>query len=140
MEIRNNKLNGADFAELTSLYPNLYKLKVGANPIKSLDVFKALSKLQSLKKVELQDTEPSQKTNYRQDLFKLLSSLESVDGKDKKGGDVESTINDEDDEYDEEDAEFNDEDFEDDDEEEDFEDDDDDDEEEQRKTKKSKKA
>jgi acidic leucine-rich nuclear phosphoprotein 32 family protein B len=40
LELRQNKLSGNDFAELVKLYPNLYKLKVGENPIKSLDVFK----------------------------------------------------------------------------------------------------
>lgn len=41
LELRGNKLNGSDFGTLKGLYPNLYKIKVGANPISSLDVFKA---------------------------------------------------------------------------------------------------
>ena len=78
--------------------------------------------------------------NYRNEIFKVLPSLESVDNKDKKGGDVETTFNDEDDEdFGEEDGEFDDGDF-DDDEDEDIEDEDDDEEEEPRTSKKPKKA
>lgn len=45
MEIRQNNLSGADFEQIKNLYPKLYKLKVGDNPIKSLDVFKVLVSL-----------------------------------------------------------------------------------------------
>ena len=40
MEIRQNNLSGSDFEKIKNLYPKLYKLKVGENAIKSLDVFK----------------------------------------------------------------------------------------------------
>src|SRR5687768_9471135 len=36
LEIRQNKLNGSDFGDLKTLYPKLYKLKVGENPIDNL--------------------------------------------------------------------------------------------------------
>jgi len=42
LEIRQNNLTGADFEQIKNLYPNLYKLKAGENPFKSLDVFKVL--------------------------------------------------------------------------------------------------
>lgn len=45
MEIRQNNLTGTDFEQIKALYPNLYKLKAGENPIKSLDVFKILVSL-----------------------------------------------------------------------------------------------
>ena len=140
MEIRNNKLNGADLSEIVNLYPNLYKLKLGENQIKSSEQLKCLSKINSLKKIELAENEITKNANYRNEIFKVLPSLESVDNKDKKGGDVETTFNDEDDEdFGEEDGEFDDGDF-DDDEDEDIEDEDDDEEEEPRTSKKPKKA
>lgn len=142
MEIRNNKLTGNDLGELTTLYPNLYKLKLGQNQIKSVDQLKALSKLNNLKKLEVAENEFARKDKYRDEIFKALPALESVDNRDKKGGEVETTFHDEDDEDfgEDEDGEFDDGDF--DDEDEDIEDDDgdDDEEEEAKPTKKSKKA
>ena len=88
------------------------------------------------------DNEITKNAKYREDLFKILPSLESIDGKDKKGGDVDTTFHDEDDEDDdfgEEDGELDDGEFDDD--EEDIEDDEDDEEEDgQKNTKKPKKA
>ena len=40
MELRQNNLTGEDFSKIKDLYPKLYKLKVGENPINSIDVFK----------------------------------------------------------------------------------------------------
>ncbi len=142
MEIRNNKLTGNDLSELTTLYPSLYKLKLGQNQIKSIDQLKVLSKLTNLKKLEVAENEFTRRDKYRDEIFKALPTLESVDNRDKKGGDVETTFHDEDDEdfAEDEDAEFDDGDF-DDDEDEDIEDDDgDDDEEDAKPTKKPKKA
>ena len=45
MEIRQNQLSGADFDKIRTLYPKLYKLKVGENAIKSLDVFKCFVRI-----------------------------------------------------------------------------------------------
>lgn len=42
LELRQNHLCGSDLGDLKHLYPHLRKLKVGENPIKSLDVFKVL--------------------------------------------------------------------------------------------------
>ena len=42
LELRQNHLSGSDLGDLKGLYPHLKKLKVGDNPIKSLDVFKTL--------------------------------------------------------------------------------------------------
>ena len=141
MEIRNNKITGSDLSEILNLYPTLYKLKIGQNLIKSVETFKCLAKLNNLKKLEVCDNEFTKNPNYRNDIFKVLPSLESIDNKDKKGGDVETTINDEDNEdFGEEDGEFDDEEFNDEDDEEDFEDEDDDEEEEPKQSKKPKKA
>jgi hypothetical protein len=94
--------------------------------------------LNTLKKIELVDTEAA-KGNYREQLFKLIKGLETVDGKNNQGEEVDSTIYEDEDEGDEfdddgEDGEFDEEgDFEDD---EDF---DDEDEEEDEKPQKGKK-
>jgi hypothetical protein len=104
-------------------------------------VFKTLS---NLKKLELQDTEAA-KGNYREQLFKLLKNLETVDGKNSKGDEVDSTVYDDEDEGDELDDEGEgkdlinlDGDFEDD--EGDFEDDDDFDDEEDEEEEKPQKG
>jgi hypothetical protein len=97
-------LTGSDFGDLKTLYPNMYKLKAGENPIKSLDVFKPLTG-GNLKKLELQGTDAAKKSNYRDELFKTLN-LEVVDGLNKGGDEVDSTI------YDEGDEDFDEEDFE----------------------------
>ncbi len=105
LEIRQNELDGSDFKEIKSLFPNLYKVKVGENPIKSIEAFKVFSGTQ-IRKLELIGTPAAKEANYREELFKNLKNVEAVDSKDKEGEDVESTI------YDEEGDEFDDEDFE----------------------------
>jgi hypothetical protein len=42
LELRQNQLSGSDLGDLKNLYPRLKKLKIGENPIKSLEVFKVL--------------------------------------------------------------------------------------------------
>merc|ERR1711976_355934 len=140
LEIRNNKLTGNDFGEIKKLYPSLYKIKVGENPIKSLDVFRAFNET-NIVKVELSGTDASKITDYRNTLFKI-QSLQSVDGMDRNGDEVESTVfSGEGDDMMEDDMEDfeDDEDFEIDEDDEDFEDDEaeDEDEEEQPKGKKA---
>jgi hypothetical protein len=133
LELRQNKLTGSDFAEIARLYPNLYKLKVGQNPIKDLSIFKPFASA-GLKKLELADTDAAKKGNYREELFKMLKDLEVIDGLNKEGDEIDSTLYDEDDEGDELDYEGDDGDF--DDEEGDFEDDEDFDEDEEEEDEK----
>lgn len=142
LEIRQNKLSGADFKELMQLYPNLYKLKVGQNPVKSLDVFKPFTAYASLKKLELLETDVTKKETYRDELFKLLKDVDIIDRMTRDGDEVDSTIYDEEGDEMEDDEDFEgDEDFEDDDFEDEEDDDFDDDEEEDApKNKNGKKA
>lgn len=131
LEIRQNQLSGNDFKDITELYPELYKLKVGDNPIESIEVFKSLSG-SSIKKLELQDTGASKRKDYRDVLFSMIKNLEIVDNQTKDGEDTSSTVYEdyEDDEADNDEG-AEDEEFEGEDEEfEDYEDDDDADEEE----------
>jgi len=129
LEIRNNKLSGSDFKELLHLYPNLYKLKVGENPIKSLDVFKSFLGYGSLKKLELLETDVTKKETYRDELFKSLKNVQIIDRMTRDGDEIDSTIYDEEgDEFEDDEFEGEEDDFEDDeDEEEDFDEDDDED-------------
>lgn len=109
LEIRQNKLNGSDFGALKELYPELYKLKVGENPIKSLDVFKSLSS-SNIKKIEILETPASTAKDYMDNLFKIMNNVEIIDGKTKEGDEVSSTLYEDDegefDENDMEDEEF----------------------------------
>lgn len=136
LELRGNKLDGSDFKNIPTHFPELYKLKVGDNPIKSLDVFKFL-KDTNIKKLELQGTKVAEKEGYRAELFKLIPNLETVDSQSKEGDEVSTTNYDEGDEDDLDDEELEgDEEF---DEEDEFDEDEDDEEEEpSEKPKKSK--
>lgn len=128
LEIRANDLKGDDFSIISTLYPELYKLKVGENPIASLDVFKSLSG-SNLNKIELQGTKASQDKNYKEALFKLIPSLDIIDNQNKEGDDQSTTnYDDEDEGADDGDIE-GDEDFDEDDEFEEFDDEDEDEEE-----------
>jgi hypothetical protein len=134
-------LNGTELADLKNYFPELYKLKVGDNPIKSIDVFKPLASFPQLKKLEVHGADFTNKDTYRDELFKMLKNVEVIDKMDRNGEEIDSTVYDEDDEFDGEDLEgdedFEDEDLEgDDDEDEDF---DDDSEEEDPKNKSKKK-
>lgn len=91
LELRTNQLTGSDFAKLKELYPELYKLKVGENPIKDLNVFKVLSD-SVLRKLELTETPASNTKDYRNTLFSMISGLESVDGQTKEGEEASSTL------------------------------------------------
>jgi hypothetical protein len=52
--------------------------------------------------LELKDTDASKKQNYKEELFKIIKGLEAIDGADKSGNEVDSTV------YDDEDEEFDD--------------------------------
>jgi hypothetical protein len=99
-----------------------------------LDVFKVFNGTE-VRKIELANTPAAGASNYREELFKNLKNLEVIDSQDREGGDVDSTIYDE--EGDELDDEFEGEELEDDEfEGEEFEDDEDFDEDEEESEKK----
>ncbi len=147
MELNNNKLTGEELEKLINKYPKLYKLKIEENAIESIDDLKCLSKLEELKKINVQGNPFCEKNeNYKDEIFKILGKIITVDSQTKEGNKIDSTISDEDDEEfgeieddefieedDEEGKEYNDEDGEDDG------DDEDDDEEDENPRKKQKK-
>lgn len=134
-------MKGDNLEILLKNCPSLYKIKIEDNSIDSFDALECL-KNYKIQKIYLAGN-PITKSNpnYREKLFELVPTLESIDGEDKNGNKVESTIygGEEDDEeleegedglYEgEDDGEGNYEDEEDEDDEGDDEDDEDDDEE-----------
>jgi len=100
LELRNNKLSGRDLVKINTLFPELYKLKLGENSDIKLDDLSAL-KDSSIKKIELESTQVTQEKDYRDKVFEKIQNLEIVDNKTKDGDEVSSTIYDE-----EEDGEF----------------------------------
>lgn len=97
LELRGNELNGSDFSEINKLYPNLYKLKVGENPLTNNAVFKVF-KDGSLRKLELEGTEISEKDEYREKLFELCENLEIIDNETREGDHATTTNYEDDDE------------------------------------------
>lgn len=109
LEIRSNNLDGSDLGTLTELYPELYKLKLGENPIKDLNNLKGLANSE-LVKIELQDTPAAEAKDYRNTVYEILPKIEVVDGVNKNGDDVTSTF------YDDEEGEMDEDDINEDDE------------------------
>jgi hypothetical protein len=82
--------------------PKLYKIKLENNLIDNLDNLKCLANY-NIKKLNLQGNPVANTDNYREQLFDLVPSLTSIDGKDRDGNEVESTIYGGEDEEEEED-------------------------------------
>lgn len=90
LELRGNHLTGKDLGVLVKLYPKLYKLKVGDNPISSINVFDCLSE-SNLSKLELQGTAVANEKTYREVLFKKIKNLDIIDNLTKEGDEVSTT-------------------------------------------------
>ena len=72
--------------------PSLYKIKLEHNLIDNFDNLKCLSKY-NIKKINLEGNPlVSTNENYRDELFKLVPSLEVIDGINKQGNEVDSTL------------------------------------------------
>ena len=73
--------------------PSLYKIKLEHNLIDNFDNLKCLSKYNNIKKINLEGNPlVSTNENYRDELFKLVPSLEVIDGINKEGNEVDSTL------------------------------------------------
>lgn len=94
LELRGNQLVGKDLGVLVKLYPKLYKLKIGDNPITSIASFDSLSE-SNINKLELQGTPVANEKNYRESLFKKIASLDIIDNLTKEGDEVSTTNYDE---------------------------------------------
>ena len=92
LELKNNQLTGKDFYIIPKTYPNLYKLKVSDNLIKSFEPFEFLRKIK-LKKIEVYGNEFINKVeNYKIELFNLLPELMVIDDYSKEGELLNTTI------------------------------------------------
>jgi hypothetical protein len=95
-----------------------------------------------LSKLEVQGADFTKKETYRDELFKMLPKVEVIDKMNREGDEIDSTINEDDDDFDEgediDDGELDDDDLDEEDEEEsgDFDEDEDDEEEEAPKSSK----
>lgn len=101
-----NKLNGDDINILVEQCPQLYKIKLENNQIDNLDKLKCLAG-HHLTKINLSGNPiVNSNENYKKELFELIPSLQAIDGTDKEGGEVESTIYGGEEDEEEEDDEF----------------------------------
>ena len=92
LEIKQNKLTGNDFDIIPKLYPNIYKLKISFNCIKTITPFNHF-KGSNIKKIEVSGNEFIIKVeNYRNELFNLLPELMIIDGISKDGDSINTTI------------------------------------------------
>jgi|LauGreDrversion4_2_1035121.scaffolds.fasta_scaffold934802_1 acidic leucine-rich nuclear phosphoprotein 32 family protein B len=143
LELRDNHLNGSDLGDLKSLYPILYKLKLGDNEISTLDNLKVLGGFPQLKKLEVFGCKVSEKDTYRDELFKTLKNVQVIDKMDRNADEIDSTIYEDDEDLDDlDDGDLDDEDdgeLDDEDEEGEFDDEDEEDEEEEEQRPKGKK-
>ena len=84
-------MTGDDLKILVEKCPNLYKLKLERNNIESIDKLKGLKELK-LKKLYLKGNPlVSNNENYKEELYNLLETLESIDGTTKNGEEYETT-------------------------------------------------
>ena len=106
IELNGNKLKGDDLEILLKNCPDLYKIKLEHNLIENLDNLKCLANYK-IKKINLEGNPLTKKNeNYRKELFQMVPSLESIDGYDKDGNEVESTLYNEEDEEEGDDADY----------------------------------
>jgi len=99
-------LNGEDLEILLKNCPKLYKLKLAKNLIEKIDVLKCLENY-NIKKLYLEGNpfiEPA--LNYRELLFNMIPSLESIDHLNKEGNQIESTVYEDEGEEEEDDEEL----------------------------------
>ena len=106
LELSGNELTGEDLEILVKQCPELYKLRVENNKIEKVEYLKCLNNLSKLKKLNLEGNPIASKEDYRKEIFDLISSLVSIDKKNKNDEDVESTEYGDDEEGEEEDDEF----------------------------------
>ena len=91
LSLNNNDLSGDDFDLLTTLYPNLEKLKISGNVIEKIDNLLKLKPLK-LRKIDVKENPFSiGNDKYKQKIFEMLPSLKIVDQTDKNGDEEETT-------------------------------------------------
>ena len=90
LELQDNNLIGNDLNEIVFLYPQLYKLNLQNNKISSCDYLQPLVKFPEIQKINLTNNPLS---NYKRGaVYEIIPQLIVVDKQDKNGKDVNSTI------------------------------------------------
>jgi len=99
-------LTGKDISILVDQCPQLYKIKIENNKIDNLDTLKCLAG-HKLTKINLEGNPITESNpNYKKELFELIPGLNAIDGTDKNGGIVESTLYGDEEDEEDEDEEF----------------------------------
>lgn len=91
LSLNNNYLTGEDFSILPKMFPFLEKLKISGNNIEKIKNLKNLEGMK-LRKIEVKENPFSIGNNkYKDEVFRMLPSLEIVDQKNKLGVDIDTT-------------------------------------------------
>lgn len=106
LELSDNKINDTEIEKLT-IYENLNTLKLSNNPIKSIESFKKIQNLK-IKRLEVIDCPflKSYEELITKELFKILSSVEVINGYNKEGESVVSFLEEEEEDIEDENSNF----------------------------------
>ena len=85
LDISDNSLTGEDLHFINTTYKKLKVLNLTNNAIRNLDYVALLSKVASLKTLDLSANPITDINNYRQNLFEKLPNLEALDGYNLEG-------------------------------------------------------
>lgn len=81
---------------MTKYAETLQTLKLASNKIATFDDVASLATLKNLRNLDLENNPITKLTGYRDHMYKLIPTLEFLDGKDKDGEEVFSSDEDED--------------------------------------------
>ncbi|CDJ39157.1 inhibitor-1 of protein phosphatase type 2A, putative, partial [Eimeria tenella] len=99
LEATDNHL-AKDLHFLVEAFPNLRKLQLGGNHLKTFEDLQPLARLTQLEQLGLDLNPVAALPDYREKLFLLLPSLQVLDSRDRLGEEREAPDSDEDDEED----------------------------------------
>ncbi|KFM61959.1 Acidic leucine-rich nuclear phosphoprotein 32 family member A, partial [Stegodyphus mimosarum] len=103
LELSDNRISGG----LNWLHgsPKLTHLNLSGNKIKDIETLKPLEEFKNLKNLDLFNCEVTNVENYRDEVFRLISSLKYLDGYDREDKEAEDSENDDDEGNDDDDDE-----------------------------------
>ncbi|XP_060525215.1 acidic leucine-rich nuclear phosphoprotein 32 family member A isoform X1 [Cylas formicarius] len=94
LELSDNRISGG--LEVLDTSPKLTHLNLSGNKIKDLDALEPLKTFNHLKSLDLFNNEATTIENYREKIFKMISSLKYLDGYDADDQEAEDTDGEED--------------------------------------------
>ncbi|KAL1783641.1 acidic leucine-rich nuclear phosphoprotein 32 family member A isoform X2 [Sigmodon hispidus] len=107
LELSDNRISG-DLEVLAEKCPNLKHLNLSGNKIKDLSTIEPLKKLENLRSLDLFNREVTNLNDYRENVFKLLPQVTSLDGYDRNSKEAPDSDVEDDDEEDEDEDEYDD--------------------------------